>query len=388
MLGQIPAINRFRVPRSLPIWGSQVRSLGGLIIMLAAIAHSAQTVVDPVRVDLIIGLSVVMVSGWLLLTTRWITSGVCVLGLGSVGLMLVLPGSGAVIGAIASLVYAGLRLSVRGSTVVALVIGVLFTAADAWQTQASSLVGTALTATGLAFASVTAASVRRIRKEHERTEAILQELQQTRAAEIERAALAERARISREIHDVLAHTLSSLAVQLQATRMLVEQRPGDPATVAAVERAHRLASEGLTETRRAIEALRGDHLPGPDGLQQLVTGFGQATGTRSYFVVRGKPMPLVAEAQLALYRTAQEALTNVRKHANAPTSVSVWLRYSPAGTELLVDDEASPCTPSDDSTTAHYGLVGLRERAALLGGSLDAGPTATGYRVRLWLPRS
>jgi signal transduction histidine kinase len=386
MLERSPASRRFRAPESVQISGAQARSLGGLVIMLAAIAQSAASVVDPVRLDLIAGLSVVMVGGWLLQMTRWMAIGVWVLGLASVALMLVIPGSGAVIGAIASLVIAGLRLPVRVSTMIALVIGVLFVAADAWQTRASSLVGTALTATGLAFASVAAMSVRRIREERERAEALLEELQRTRASEIEHAALAERARIAREIHDVLAHTLSSLAVQLEGTRMLVEQRPGDPAAVAAVERAHRLASEGLVEARRAIGALRGDTLPGPDGLQRLVADFGEATGIPSQFAVHGKPAPLAAEAQLAVYRTAQEALTNIRKHAESPSSVRVRLCYSAEGIELLVEDQASPSVSSSGSATAGYGLVGMCERAALLGGRLEAGPVSTGFRVRLWLP--
>ena len=386
MLERSPASRRFRAPESVQISGAQARSLGGLVIMLAAIAQSAASVVDPVRLDLIAGLSVVMVGGWLLQMTRWMAIGVWVLGLASVALMLVIPGSGAVIGAIASLVIAGLRLPVRVSTMIALVIGVLFVAADAWQTRASSLVGTALTATGLAFASVAAMSVRRIREERERAEALLEELQRTRASEIEHAALAERARIAREIHDVLAHTLSSLAVQLEGTRMLVEQRPGDPAAVAAVERAHRLASEGLVEARRAIGALRGETLPGPDGLRRLVAEFGEATGLPSQFAVAGEPTPLAAEAALAVYRTAQEALTNIRKHADSPSSVSVRLRYSPQGIELLVEDQASASVRSDGSAPAGYGLVGMRERAALLGGRLEAGPLPTGFRVRLWLP--
>jgi signal transduction histidine kinase len=306
--------------------------------------------------------------------------------------MLVMPGSGAVIGVIAALVLAGVRLPLGPGLVLALVIGPLFLAVDAWQVRSQSsgagLVGTALTASGFVFAYVGALSVRRIRQERERAEALLVELQRTRASEIERAALAERARIAREIHDVLAHTLSSLAVQLEGTRMLIEQRPGDPAAVVGVERAHRLASEGLAEARRAIGALRGDNLPGPDGLQRLVEEFGEQTGTPSRFEVAGEPTPLGAEAQLALYRTAQEALTNVRKHAGAVSSVDVSLRYSAEGAELVVEDAAAAALAANGASKGGYGLIGMRERAELVGGTLEAGPVQTGFRVRLWLPRT
>ena len=122
-------------------------------------------------------------------------------------------------------------------------------------------------------------------------------------------------------------------------------------------------------------------------LARIVAQFGEATGTPSQFVVSGEPTPLGAEAQLAVYRTTQEALTNIRKHAASPSSVSVCLCYAPEGTELLVDDMAV-ASPSNGAVTAGYGLVGMRERAALVGGSLEAGPTPYGFRVRLWLPRT
>jgi signal transduction histidine kinase len=265
-------------------------------------------------------------------------------------------------------------------------LGALFLLASGVAAHWASWTGLALEATGMAFAYVASTGVRRGRLERERAEALLDELQRTRQSEIERAALAERARIAREIHDVLAHTLSALALQLEGTRLLVEQRPGDPAAVAAVERAHRLAREGLAEAKRAIGALRGDRLPGPDGLARLVDDFADSTGTPSHFEVSGEPVPLSSEAQLALFRTAQEALTNVRKHAQA-TAVDVRLRYAPDGAELLVED-AAPTVSANGGAGSGYGLLGMRERAELVGGTLEAGPLETGFRVRLWLPRA
>ena len=94
-----------------------------------------------------------------------------------------------------------------------------------------------------------------------------------RAAEA--AALAERGRIAREMHDVLAHSLSALAVELEGARLLARDRDADPEVVAAIERAHHHAADGLDEARAAIEALRGDELPGPERLRALADGFGE-----------------------------------------------------------------------------------------------------------------
>jgi signal transduction histidine kinase len=368
------------------ISGPRWRVLAGLVLLLAALAQTASNVHDTARLGLVVALALVIAFVWLLQLGGWAGYGVWLLGGASCALMWLAPGTAAIIGVFTALVMAGLRMPMRSGAIAAAAIAVAYLLVDVFQAHGStgSLVGTAFTAAGMGFAFLGGASVRRVRQERERAEALLAELQQTRAVEIERAALAERARIAREIHDVLAHTLSSLAVQLEGTRMLVEQRPGDPAAVAAVERAHRLASEGLAEARRAIGALRGDNLPGPDGLQHLVDEFGAATGTPSHFEVTGQPTPLGAEAQLALYRTAQEALTNVRKHAHHASSVDVHLSYAEDGAELLVEDAAPPVPASNGG----YGLVGMRERAELVGGTLEAGPLPTGFRVRLWLPRA
>lgn len=197
----------------------------------------------------------------------------------------------------------------------------------------------------------------------------------------DRAATRERERIAREMHDVLAHTLSGLTVQLEATRLLAEQRPGDPAVTEAVTGAHRLAREGLLEARRAVSALRGD-VPGPAQLEQLLHDFEVESGIRCRLDIEGTPIVLRPEAQLALYRTAQEALTNIRKHADA-TSVALRLSWSRRGAELTVEDEG---TPKPSLTQGGYGLTGVRERAALVGGSLEAGPIEGGFRVRLRVP--
>jgi signal transduction histidine kinase len=118
----------------------------------------------------------------------------------------------------------------------------------------------------LAFAYLIVSAYRRLHEEHERTEALLTEVVAGRDASIHAAMLDEQAHLAREMHDILAHTLSALAVQLEGTRLLVEQRPGDPAAPAALARAGALAREGLEEATRAVGALRGGTLPGAEAL--------------------------------------------------------------------------------------------------------------------------
>jgi signal transduction histidine kinase len=118
-------------------------------------------------------------------------------------------------------------------------------------------------------------------------------------------------------------------------------------------------------------------------LPALVEGFERDTGTPATLRIEGEGRDLPSEARLTLYRTAQEALTNIRKHADA-TAVGVTLRYAPGEVALEVENQGRPrATPLHGGG---YGLVGLRERAELLGGRLEAGPTPAGYRVRVRIP--
>jgi len=204
----------------------------------------------------------------------------------------------------------------------------------------------------------------------------------SRRVMLHEAAVEERARLAREIHDVLAHTLSALSVQIEGARMLLEQRPGDPRAVAAMERAQRLVAAGIEETGRAVAALRGDVLPVPDALRLLAEDFERESGVPCRLHVEGTPLGLSADASLAIYRAAQEALTNVRKHAEA-SEVSIDLRFRDGRAELTVADRGAP-KPS--LVPSGYGLVGIRERTKLLGGELEAGPTAEGFRLRLSVP--
>src|SRR4051812_18368944 len=230
--------------------------------------------------------------------------------------------------------------------------------------------------------------VRRLIERGREAEELVEELRESRAAHAESVAIAERSRVARDMHDVLAHSLSALALQLEGARLLARDRGADPEVVASIERAHHLAAGGLAEARQAIAALRGDELPGPERLAALADAFGEHADATATVDVAGEPRELSSEARLALYRTAQEALTNVRRHS-AADRVSISLRYADDGTTLAVQDFGSGAPVAvlgANGAGGGYGLTGMRERAELLGGRLSAEPTADGFRVELWLP--
>ncbi|WP_406203967.1 histidine kinase [Kitasatospora sp. NBC_01560] len=203
-----------------------------------------------------------------------------------------------------------------------------------------------------------------------------------RAAEAESAALAERARIAREIHDVLAHSLSAQLVHLEAARLMLDAGTDRQQVRERVVAARRMAQDGLAGTRQALSALRGEFTPVGEFLVEL------AGRERAGLSVTGTPRPLAAEAGLAVRRTAQEALTNVRKHAPG-ARCSVELRYLAEDVELEVrNTRPVRREPAVDlaASGSGYGLLGMRERAELLGGTLLAGPEDGGWRVLLRVP--
>ncbi len=243
---------------------------------------------------------------------------------------------------------------------------------------------------GVLFTFAVAAATRSARLERARSERLLVELEQARAAEAESAALAERARLARELHDILAHALSGQVMSLEAARMLAQSTHADPRVVEGLTRASRLARSGLADARRAIGALRGDALPGPDLLPALVTDAASTYGVRADLQVLGDPRAVAAQTGLTLYRAAQEALTNTAKHAGRGAVATLVLEWRPGAVVLTATDvrrAGGQPTPEDpDGEGGGYGLTGLRERAELAGGSLEAGPTVDGFRVRLELP--
>ncbi len=215
-------------------------------------------------------------------------------------------------------------------------------------------------------------------------ERLLVELERSQAAQARASGLAERQRLAREMHDVLAHSLSGLILQLEGARMLAAGDPSDPRLPRAIDRAHHLGRTGLDEARRAIETLRDDELPGPERIAALAAAFERDHDVPCRLTVTGDAPPLGSEARLALYRVAQEALTNITKHAR-PERVELHLAYRPGGARLTVEDVGAGPSPARPDGNG-YGLTGMRERAELLGGTLAAGPTDRGFRVELEVP--
>jgi signal transduction histidine kinase len=236
-------------------------------------------------------------------------------------------------------------------------------------------------------------SHQRSREAQARAEDLLAQLRLSQHAEAEAAAFSERARLAREVHDILAHSLSGLVLALDTMELLGRQRSADPATMAKmleqVARARRIAVDGLADTRRAVATLRGDELPGPALLDRLVAETAAATGIQAALTVTGERRSLPPEIGLALYRTAQEALINTAKYAGRDGQADLRLTYGDSNVQLAIEDarsdEAAPPGPAG-LTFGGYGLTGMRERAELLGGELAAGPTDTGFRVLLRLP--
>ena len=206
-----------------------------------------------------------------------------------------------------------------------------------------------------------------------------------RVAQEGEAALAERARIAREIHDILAHSLSAQIVHLEGARLLLQRGDESGAALDRVERAQKLARTGLEETKRALSALRGDAPPVGEVLHGLAEEF-EEVGERSCTVtIVGEARRLPAGTSLAVVRTAQEALTNARRHAPG-ADVRIDLRFGVDGwCELGVRNTLTE-DPEPSGDGGGYGLVGMRERAELLGGSLTAGAEMGEFRVLLRVP--
>lgn len=199
-------------------------------------------------------------------------------------------------------------------------------------------------------------------------------------AEARESILTERGRIARDVHDVLAHSLAGIGMQLEVADALLDK--GDAAGAqAATRRAQSLVRDSLAEAQRTVRALRDDALPLVETITAMLASSGQPAPT-----VTGDVRELDTRVAQALVRVAQEALTNATRHAPG-AAVTTTLRYEPASVELDVEN-AAPTAPAPLSGTGSgMGLVGMRERIALLEGSVTTGPTAAGgWSVRVVVP--
>jgi signal transduction histidine kinase len=301
------------------------------------------------------------------------------------GILIPFVGSLTVVGLLAAFLLGNLRDSRKAGVGLAIVIGSLVIVVD-------NIPGEAL-ASDLVFIPLRYAAIwvagYALRERTEQVQAA--ELRAT-LAERERDAAAriavaeERARIARELHDIVAHAVSVMVLQVGAVRHNLSKELADDAeALRGVEKAGRTA---LAEMRRLLGAMRrdGDDLaltpqPGLDGLDSLLEEVGRA-GLPVRLHVDGEPAPLPRAIDLSAYRIVQEGLTNALKHARA-SHADVTLRYTPDELEIEVRDDGVGGGAGDPG----YGLVGVRERVKIYGGEMSAGAAnGGGYVLSTRLP--
>jgi signal transduction histidine kinase len=225
----------------------------------------------------------------------------------------------------------------------------------------------------------------------EQAAALLAQREQLQSEQRRADLLDERARIAREIHDVLAHSLGALGIQIQAARAVLADHGDTDRAGDLLAAAQQMAAEGLVETRRAVHALRTDTLPLDEELARVSDAYAQRYRVAVSFDTGGVPAALPPDATIALLRIAQEALVNAAKHA-AGQGVTVRLDYSEADVRLTVRNDLAAADGVDRAacmTTVNggYGLTGMRERLRLLNGTLEAGRRGGQWIVTAELPR-
>ncbi|MHB8296538.1 MAG: sensor histidine kinase, partial [Acidimicrobiales bacterium] len=283
----------------------RLAALGAVVYFLAA--SPASTGREPWVVLLV----VVASAGWLgwVASILWpfgskatclaVTSIIAVMGIAGGLLVGFAPSGYAEAFPCVAVFVASVQMPPRWSTPASVgVIAIVVLGSEIWSAPAGGLAQASLIPVGVFLAGLNRRQFR------------LRALEEANAA-----ALAERARIARELHDVLAHSLAGLTVQLEAARALLAGHSDPSRALAHVERAHRLGVDGLTEARQAVAALREDTPPLPDLLHALV----ESHGPDAKLAVRGTPRRLPPDASLTLYRAAQEALTNASRHAPGAT---------------------------------------------------------------------
>jgi signal transduction histidine kinase len=227
----------------------------------------------------------------------------------------------------------------------------------------------------------------RIRAEQAAT--LLAQREQLEAEQRRADLLDERTRIAREIHDVLAHSLGALSIQIQAARSVLTDRGDIDQATALLTAAQRMAAEGLTETRRAVHALRADTLPLEQELAQVTDAYAQKYGVAARFSTGGAARPVPPDATIALLRVAQEGLVNAAKHS-AGQPVTVRLDYRDGDVRLDVRNALPPAgsgaRPAVQTANMGYGLTGMRERLRILNGTLEADRSDGEWVVTAQLP--
>ncbi|PJN38031.1 two-component sensor histidine kinase [Streptomyces sp. CB02959] len=243
--------------------------------------------------------------------------------------------------------------------------------------------GQELVVTAWVAAVVAVSELARMRREQ------LARMRAERAAAERRRADEERLRIARELHDVLAHSISVINVQAGVGLALLDSDPEQARTALTTIKA--ASKEALGEVRQVLDTLRtpGDAprapAPGLDRLPELTEQAGGA-GLAVDVTTEGARVALPPGTDLAAFRIVQEALTNIVRHSGSRTA-RVRLRYAPGALEIRVDDDGPATAGTREPTGGGNGLAGMRERAAALGGTVEAGPRPDGgFRVRACIP--
>ncbi|MEU1182270.1 sensor histidine kinase [Streptomyces sp. NPDC005820] len=222
-------------------------------------------------------------------------------------------------------------------------------------------------------------------------------LEKEREAQAKVAVAAERARIARELHDVVAHNVSVMVVQADGAAYVLDAAPDQAKK--ALETISSTGRQALAEMRRLLGVLRtgehqevGEYVPQPDveQIEDLVQQC-RGSGLPVDFKIEGTPRPLPSGVELTAYRIVQEALTNTRKHGGPNAGASVRLVYFDDGLGLLVEDDGKGAPhelyEEGGADGQGHGLIGMRERVGMVGGTLDAGPRpGGGFRISVLLP--
>ena len=203
--------------------------------------------------------------------------------------------------------------------------------------------------------------------------------------------VAERTRIAREMHDIVAHNLSVMITLAAGAAVTTPTQP--EAAAQAMEQVAQTGRSALQEMRQLLGFLREDGQPlsttpqpGLDQLDDLLAQV-RSTGLQVRMSVRGRPRALPMTTQLTVYRTVQEALTNTLKHACDATGANVLMNWQQAALEIVVSDDGADRTPSPAAAPEGLGLAGMKERVTASGGTMEASPRpGGGWRVRIRLP--
>ncbi|MFD7899867.1 sensor histidine kinase [Streptomyces sp. NPDC059743] len=270
-----------------------------------------------------------------------------------------------------------------------------------WPEEGASTAGRVVVAVimGVPFALawVLGDSVRTRRAYFDQLEERATRLEKEREAQAKVAVAAERARIARELHDVVAHNVSVMVVQADGAAYVLDAAPDQAKE--ALETISSTGRQALAEMRRLLGVLRtgdtkegGEYVPQPDvgQIEELVEKV-RGAGLSVDFKIEGTPRPLPSGVELTAYRIVQEALTNSRKHGGPDVGASVRLVYFDDGLGLLVEDDgrgaAHELYEDGGADGRGHGLIGMRERVGMVGGTLDAGPRpGGGFRISALLP--